>query len=176
MEPYLTCFIHKSSITKKAKKETVMKILNAKGSSLFSFLIIIISTGVLLALSLNSCKTTKKAESSNQKVELINKDSTLMEDSTEYELIIMDPKFESWLATQPSASFYSQHYYENWNHHYVIEWNNRHRNPIRYGSFYETHIDFDPNTDYGLELNYKLYYYFRFIEKEYGIVLVPRGR
>ncbi|WP_291857938.1 DUF6146 family protein [Marinilabilia sp.] len=153
-----------------------MKAFNEKGQSSASFFLLTISAGVLLALCVNSCKTTKKTEVTNQKIELIKEDSTAKEDSTEYELIIMDSRFESWLATQPPANYYSQQYYESWNHRYVTEWNNRHNNPLRYDGFYETHIDYDPNTDYGLELNYKLYYYFRFIEKEYGIVLVPRGR
>jgi hypothetical protein len=110
-------------------------------------------------------------------VQLVAKnDTTSSKDSTEYELIVLDPKFDSWLATQPPANYYSQQYYENWNQRYVTEWNYRHDNPIRYGNFFETRIDYDPNTDYGLELNYKLYYYFRFIEDEYGIVLVQRGR
>lgn len=63
-------------------------------------------------------------------------------DSVEYELIVLDPKFESWLATQPPATFYSQQYYETWNQQYVTEWNHRHNNPLRYGSFYETYIDY----------------------------------
>jgi hypothetical protein len=153
-----------------------MKSIKAKSSSFFSILILIVSAGALFALSVNSCKTTRKAEGPNQQVELINKDSTAMEDSTEYDLIIIDSGFESWLVTQPPANYYSQQYYENWNHRYVIEWNIRHSSPLRYGSFYETRINYDPNIDYGLKLNYKLYYYFRFIEEEYGIVLVPRGK
>jgi hypothetical protein len=150
-----------------------MKLFKAKSNSLLSLLIMIISAGVMFALSVSSCRTTKKTEGP---IELINKDSTASEDSTEYDLIIMDSGFESWLATQLPPNYYSQQYYENWNHRYITEWNNRHNNPLRYGGFYETRIDYNPNTDYGLELNYKLYYYFRFIEKEYGIVLVPRGR
>ena len=56
-----------------------------------------------------------------------------------------------------------------------MEWNARNRNPLRYGGFYETYIDYDPYKDYGLDLNYRLYYYFQFIKDKYGIVLVERG-
>ncbi len=153
-----------------------MKKSNITQSSSFSFLMPLFVAMGLLAISVTSCKTTKKTNVPDQQVELKKQDHETSEDSTEYELIIMDSRFESWLATQPPANYYSQQYYESWNHRYVTEWNNRHNNPLRYDGFYETHIDYDPNTDYGLELNYKLYYYFRFIEKEYGIVLVPRGR
>src|SRR5690554_3568287 len=150
---------------------TILK-KNLSGYTRIFFVLVCISVFVLSA-----CKTTKKAESTDQNVKLVAENDTVNgKDSTEYELIILDPKFESWLATQPPANYYSQQYYENWNQRYVTEWNQRHSNPLRYGDFYETRIDYSPNNDYGLQLNYKLYYYFRFIEHEYGIVLVPRGK
>lgn len=137
-----------------------------------SCVVFLIFTGMLVS----SCKTTKKAQVPDQKVELIENDTIENTDSTEYELLFLDSGFESWLATQPPANYYSQRYYENWNRRYVTEWNHRHSSPLRYGDFYQTEINYDPNTDYGLKLNYRLYYYFRFIEKEYGILLVQRGK
>ncbi len=134
---------------------------------------------LIVGVSLTGCKTAKKAASPAQQppnVKLVKNNAEEEKDSVEYELIVLDPKFESWLATQPPATFYSQQYYETWNQQYVTEWNHRHNNPLRYGSFYETYIEYDPHIDYGLELNYRLYSYFRFIEDEYGIVLVPRAR
>jgi hypothetical protein len=95
------------------------------------------------------------------------------DDSVEYELIVMDPGYESFLATQKPMEFYSQNYYENWNQRYVTEWNYRHAQPLRYGDIYQTYIDYSPHIDYGLELNYKLYYYFQFFEKENGVNLLP---
>jgi len=98
-------------------------------------------------------------------------------DSVEYELIVLDPGYEMYLATQPSKEFYTQSYYEAWNSRYVSEWNYRHSNPLTFGNIYETYIDYSQNIDYGLELNYKLYHYFRFFEKENGVDLLPeRGR
>ncbi|MFO8001756.1 MAG: DUF6146 family protein [Marinilabilia sp.] len=125
-------------------------------------------------LIVSSCKTTKKAQAPEQEVELIENDTTENGDTTEYELIVIDPGFESWLVTQPPANYHSQQYYEIWNNQYVNEWNQRYNNPSRYGDFYQTKIQYDPHKDYGLELNYRLYYYFRFIEEEYGIVLIRR--
>jgi hypothetical protein len=63
---------------------------------------------------------------------------------------------------------------KSWNQRYVLEWNNRHRNPLRYGDFYQTEIYYDVHEDYGLELNYQLYNYFLFIEQNYGIELIRR--
>lgn len=125
---------------------------------------------LLLLAIIAACGTGQKTASTGQGVEVI------AQDSLEYQLIILDAKFETFLAMQPSAGFYSQAYYEGWNRQYVTEWNIRHSNPIRYGGFYQTEINYNPNTDYGLDLNYRLYNYFRFIEKEYGIRLINRGR
>jgi hypothetical protein len=136
----------------------------------------LIFAGVITSFMASSCKTMHNAATSSQEVDLVKNDTLPERDSTEYELIVMDSKFESWLISQPPAHYYSQQYYENWNQQYVAEWNSRHNNPTRYGNFYQTKIDYNPHIDYGLELNYKLYYYFRFIKKEYDIVLIQRGR
>jgi hypothetical protein len=94
-------------------------------------------------------------------------------DSVEYELIVMDLGYESFLLTQPHMEYYSQHYYEMWNSRYVMEWNYRHGQPLVYGDIYETYIDYRDDIDYGLELNYRLYYYFRFFEQKNGVDLLP---
>ena len=139
--------------------------------SSFSFFYVVLITILLASFMVASCGTTKRSAAENQKVELVSD-----KDSTEHKLIVLDVGYESYMATQPSAQFYSQQYYENWNKRYVTEWNIRHSNPLRYGGFYETEINYDPMEDYGLELNYRLYYYFQFIKDRYGIVLVQRGR
>ena len=38
---------------------------------------------------------------------------------------------------------------------------------------YETYIDYNSNTDYGLDLNYKLYYYFKYFEETNKVKLYP---
>ncbi len=130
---------------------------------LFILLLVIVANVI-------SCSSVKKNQSREQNVELI------AEDSLEYQIIVLDVKYETFLAMQPSENFYSQSYYEGWNRQYVVEWNIRHNNPLRFGSFYATEINYHPNIDYGLTLNYRLYNYFIFIEKEYGIRLINRGR
>lgn len=94
-------------------------------------------------------------------------------DSVEYELIVLDPGYESFLIMQPPSEYYSQQYYEMWNYRYVLEWNLRYMNGLRYGDLYQVYIDYDQNINYGLELNYRLYYYFRFFEKENRVDLLP---
>ena len=126
---------------------------------------------MVLTFVVTSCNTTKNSPTQKQGVEMISDN-----DSTEYSLIVLDPGYDFFLASQPSANFYSQQYYENWNKQYVMEWNARHRNPLQYGSFYETEIDYNAREDYGLDLNYRLYQYFQFIKNKYGITLIERGR
>ena len=64
--------------------------------------------------------------------------------------------------------FYSQQYMETRNYQYVIEWNQRVLQPQRYNpSLYEMQIDYQPNTDYGYDVNYKLYNYFIYFQLTY---------
>ena len=103
------------------------------------------------------------------------KADTLAVDSLEYRLIILDPGFETWLATKPAKEFYSNEYYAQKNRLYVIEWNQRYMNS-RYKGLYDTYIDYDLNTDYGLDINYKLYYYFKYFEETNHVKLLNSSR
>ena len=67
--------------------------------------------------------------------------------------------------------YYSESYYKTWNKLYVIEWNARYISQAQSG-LYETYIDYDPLIDYGIELEYKLYYYFQFFEDTNNIILI----
>lgn len=104
------------------------------------------------------------------------KSDSVKVDSVTYELIILDPGFDSWLATKPPMSFYSKDYYETKNRLYVMEWNYRNQLPMRFGDMYETRIDYYQNIDYGLELNYRLYYYFLFFEEKNHVKLLNTSR
>jgi hypothetical protein len=104
------------------------------------------------------------------------KQDSVVVDSIKYELFVIDPGFDGWLATKPRKEFYSKYYYEGKNRMFVVEWNNRYLNQSRYGYLYETYIDYDPRTDYGLDLNYRLYYYFLYFEETNHVKLLPGGR
>lgn len=104
------------------------------------------------------------------------KPDTVTVDSVEYQLLIFDTAFDAWLATKPSAKFYSQSYYESWNRQYVMEWNMRHMSQTGRGPIYETRIDYDSKVDYGLDLNYRLYYYFKYFEETNRVKLINSSR
>ncbi len=93
-------------------------------------------------------------------------------DSTEYELVVFDQGFETWLLMQPSHE-HSLEYYKSRNRIYVSEWNHRYMNPRRYRGNYESHLDYDPFIDYGLEFERRLYYYFKYFEETNGVRLEP---
>jgi hypothetical protein len=103
------------------------------------------------------------------------KADTVSADSVEYKIIILDPGFDTWLVTQPSMNFYSKEYYEFKNRRYVTEWNQRYLHQ-RDTADYDSYIDYDFTKDYGLELNYKLYYYFKYFEETNGVSLYPGDR
>ena len=87
----------------------------------------------------------------------------------EYEIIIIETGFHAWLATQRPMSYYTQSTLEVKNRRLVMEWNQRASNPTFYNpNLYQFLIDYDPNIDYGMEVNYMLYMYFEFFQKKYG--------
>jgi hypothetical protein len=119
------------------------------------------------------CGSPKSVSSKPSKWQI---DSTSVDDSLEYRLIVTDGGYETYLATLAyPKDFYSDSYYRQWNIQYVAEWNYRCSNPLRYGSLYEYPINYDAWVDYGLDFNYRLYHYFLFFEKNYGQILIRRG-
>ena len=125
------------------------------------------------------CNTSKKIpRKSNEEASKItaNDTVTIANDELEYEIIIIEPGFQSWLASTARPKWYhSQTYLENRNIIYVNEWNSRFRQPMRYSrDLYELPIDYSSNIDYGYDVNYQLYNYFIFFQLKYKQQLGPR--
>ena len=94
------------------------------------------------------------------------------EDKTEYEIEILDPGFDTWFLTQwNQAKDHSYKFYDTWNDQYVQAWNYKATHP-RYGSFFNSTINYDINIDYGMEVSRKLYYYFKYVENELKIPIL----
>lgn len=140
---------------------------------------LLIATTVVIFI-FSSCGSNKKqVKLENTDYPTLNLDE-VSSDSLEYEIYISDIGYESFLITQRPMNYYSQRYYENWNKYYVTDWNQKVQTSMyhssKYQNIFEMYIDYNPSTDYGLEVNYKLYYYFMFIEKKYGVRFnVPRA-
>ncbi|RDI14398.1 DUF6146 family protein [Flavobacterium sp. AG291] len=121
----------------------------------------------LIALII-ACSTKNNVASNNKDLsEIRSKNDTIRiaNDSLEYEIIIIDPGFNSWLASRAKPrGFYGQPYLENKNRFWVNEWNARAMNPQRFGELYQMQIDYKPQINYGYEVNYLLYNYLVFFQ------------
>ena len=122
----------------------------------------------IVGFLISSCGTQQATASSKDKEEPVR----IANDSLEYEITIIDLGFTNYLITAKPESYYNQNSLETRNRVLVMEWNNRFRNPMQYSAdIYGNEIDYQPNTDYGMEVNYKLYQYFQFAQKKYGMRL-----
>ena len=90
-------------------------------------------------------------------------------DSLEYEIIIVEMGFDSWLISQPPRGYYGQSYLETKNRSLVSDYNSRVLQPNRYShDLYSEQINYDPTVDYGYEVNYMLYNYFMYFQNKYN--------
>jgi hypothetical protein len=135
---------------------------------------------LLLIISLASCHFDKNIVPKEKKsiAEKTSDTIRIANDSLEYEVIIIDSGFNSWLyGNAKPRGFYSESYLENRNQIYVTEWNNRVMQPQRYNNLYEMQINYDRNIHYGYEVNYLIYnymIYFQITNKQQLGGFVPR--
>ncbi len=125
---------------------------------------------VIILVSLFSCKTSNSSFSKTDKPIATQNDTVrIANDKLEYEVIIIDPGFSTWLATTAlPRNYYSQSYLESKNRIWVSEWNSRVLQPMRYNpNLYEMTINYDPNIDYGYEVNYLIYNYMVYFQNRY---------
>lgn len=120
---------------------------------------------VFILLLAWSCSSTQKSGSSE-------KHTVIISDSTEYEITIIDPQFDTWyLLNFSQAKDYSNEFYRSKNQLGVINWNDYY-NRGRYHRVVENYIYYDQSVDYGIDVNRKLYWYFKYTEDEYRIRLL----
>ena len=139
--------------------------------------ILILVTAVFFS---GSCTSTKKVVVLSDKEKTAFKQQEgdtikITSDKTEYEIIIIEPGYNFWLQSiAKPEGYYSQSFLENRNNIYVIAWNQRVTQPLRYRpDLYELQIDYSPHIDYGYEVNYKLYNYFIYFQRKYNQRLGP---
>ncbi|WP_405415019.1 DUF6146 family protein [Maribacter sp. Asnod1-A12] len=143
-------------------------------------IICIFSIVAILLLILASCGAAKQQLSiTEDEQSLFNKVEgdtiSIINEETEYEIIIIEPGFNIWLASiAKPEGYYSQNFLESRNQIMVLEWNNRVLQPLRYNpNLYELQIDYSRQIDYGYEVNYKLYNYFIYFQRKYNQRLGP---
>jgi len=112
-----------------------------------------------------SCSPSLKTSTSDRK-------PIIKSDSTEYEVIIIDPEFDHWyLMNYSQSKDYSNEYYRGRNQVAVSNWNDYFtRN--RYHRVIDSYIAYDNSVDYGIEVNRKLYWFFKYTEDKFRIPLL----
>lgn len=126
---------------------------------------------IIFALSalIYSCGTGNTAINGSSTDIIKNDTLRIFNDSLEYEILIIETGFNSWLVTQPKRGFYGQQFLESKNRMFVVEYNNRVLQPQRYPrNLYEEQINYSPSIDYGYEVNYLLYNYFVYFQDKYN--------
>ncbi len=125
-------------------------------------------TILLLAflVALSSCSSSKKMSADNSITSIKSDTVRIANDSLEYEVIIIDAGFSSWMNGRAKPrGFYGIDYLEGRNQIYVNEWNNRVLQPQRFEPMlYEMQINYDRNIRYGYEVNYLIYNYFIYFQ------------
>ena len=116
------------------------------------------------------CRTSKSVVVEKEKPTGIKSDTIrIANDKLEYEVIIIDPGFSSWLISNAQPrNYHSQSYLESKNQIWISEWNSRVLQPMRYSpNLYEMTIDYTPSIDYGYEVNYLIYNYLVYFQNTY---------
>lgn len=120
---------------------------------------------VLIMLVAWSCVSTKNSERTD-------KNTFVQIDSTQYEITIIDTEFDTWyLMNYSQSKDHSNEYYRSKNQVGINNWNN-YFNRGRYARVIENNIYYEYSVDYGIEVNRKLFWYFKYIEEEFRIWLL----
>lgn len=118
-------------------------------------------------LAVSACAPQQQAASNAAQQEV--KTKTQQDDSGKWDLTVFDPGFDTFLSIHAyPKSMYSLSFLKAKNQALVTEWNNdfyagRHRNVI------ESSVDYDPNTDYGIDFEYKLFEVFVYTSWRYRV-------
>ncbi|MRJ09651.1 hypothetical protein EDL98_00905 [Ornithobacterium rhinotracheale] len=109
-----------------------------------------------------SCATQPVANHKELKIE--------PNDEGEYDIEVLDPGYDTFLATKAfPESYFTESYLKQRNLVLVNNWNARHSQPRVYNpNIYEVYIDYNPQINYGLNFEWKLFNFFMFVEWQTG--------
>jgi len=112
-----------------------------------------------------SCSPSHKAVSSGKK-------PIIKIDSTQYEIIIIDPEFDHWyLLNYSQSKDRTNEYYRSKNQFGVNNWNDYFLRNL-YPNVIDSSIVYDFSVDYGIDVNRTLYWYFKYTEDKFKIRLL----
>jgi len=126
----------------------------------------------LAVIALYSCDSGKSsmkgAPDSVDAKEIANDTVRIANDDLEYEILIIEPGFNTWLITQPPRGYNGITFLETNNRIYTSTYNLRVYDINFSNKLYPQTINYEPNIHYGLEVNYMLYNYFKYFEDKYN--------
>jgi len=131
----------------------------------------VLFTLILATIIIGCASTQKKQDLSSSTIASATSNDTIRiaNDSLEYEIIIIEPGFNSWLATQPPRGFYGKPFLEIRNKISVTNYNNRASQPTLFDpNIYLQQINYENSIDYGYEVNYLLFNWFEFFQQRYN--------
>jgi Family of unknown function (DUF6146) len=124
---------------------------------------------LLILVAFTSCDSSKAVVKEGDVAAVSNDTIQIANVGLEYEIVFIEPGFESWLVTQKPEGYYGQSFLEGRNRLFVTEFNRRVQNFQLYDrNLYELEINYDFNLDYGYEVNYMLYNYFLYFQERYN--------
>ena len=117
----------------------------------------------LLTVNCSTQKTATNPTKDNQPMQ------AQKDDDGEYDLVVFDTEYNYYLAAiaRPMMT-YSEEYLKSRNRFLATEWNNYY-SANRYPNIIESSIDYDPNINYGLKYEYKLFQVFNYVRWKYGL-------
>ena len=120
---------------------------------------------MLLSIALISCAPQNKIHDNKEETALKPEKN----DDGEWDLTVIDTQYDYFLnAVAKPISMYSESYLKNRNTFLVSEWNSYYFSG-RYRNVIESSIDYNPQENYGLKFEYKLYQVFAYVQWKYGL-------
>ena len=90
-------------------------------------------------------------------------------DDGEWDLTVIDTQYDYFLnAIAKPMGFYTESYLKNRNTFLVSEWNSYYYSG-KYRNIIESSIDYNPQENYGIKFEYKLYQVFAYVYWKYGL-------
>jgi hypothetical protein len=129
-----------------------------------TFIILSCSTSSLLAQNKTSYNYGSKPQKSN---------TIRITDNKKLNFSFIDNGFSNWLKRQKPQQHFYQSSLEIINLQYVNEWNKRVDNASFNSELYTQQINYQlrSKTHYGMDVNYKLFMYFKYFEEKHEIIL-----
>ena len=158
-------FCYLRTMLNSEQRLTSKKNINKQMKKIIPFIIII-----ALIASCKSYNNNQTINNGNDNGLVENDTVSISSEESDYEILIIEPGFNFWLASSARPSgFHSQQWLESRNAIMVQTWNQRNLQPSVYDpNLYELRIDYDTFTDYGYDVNYKLYNYFLYFQIKYN--------